>query len=344
MESGPQSYVEVRVRGRWIMVPTLDVNGNKVIAKGGWLKTATVRGEEMMETELEAPESYIKELREGGNRFIKADIFTFTQKLPATQPKHSYPMEWESVAAIHLTSFNQWWESLPQETRKNVRRSQKRGVAIKVKQFDDELVQGIREVNDDAPLRQGMRNAYYGKSLEETRKLYGEFEGRCDFICAYVESELIGFLHLIYRGDVASILNLTTKPSHFDKRPANALLAKAVEICGARSISYITYGLYNYGNKCDSPLREFKIRNGFQEILAPRFFVPLTLWGRLCMKAKLHRGLVGILPQSLILAGIGARAVWYNLATFMRRCSSTTERPNRNRQMERSIPPAGSNS
>ena len=57
------------------------------------------------------------------------------------------------------------------------------------------------------------------------------------------------------------------------------LIAKAVGICETQGISYITYGLYNYGNKRDSPLREFKIRNGFEEILVPRFFVPLTRGG-----------------------------------------------------------------
>jgi hypothetical protein len=122
---------------------------------------------------------------------------------------------------------------------------------------------------------------------------------------------MIGFLHLVYRGNVAAILNLTSKPSHFDKRPANALVAKAVEVCEARGISYISYGLYNYGNKRDSPLREFKIRNGFKEVLVPRYFVPLTLWGRLCIKAKLHRGLIGNLPHSVISAGIRARSLWY---------------------------------
>jgi hypothetical protein len=122
---------------------------------------------------------------------------------------------------------------------------------------------------------------------------------------------MIGFLHLVYRGNVAAILNLTSKPSHFDKRPANALVAKAVEICDARGISHISYGLYNYGNKRDSPLREFKIRNGFKEILVPRYFVPLTLWGRLCIKAKLHRGLIGNLPHPVIATGVRARALWY---------------------------------
>jgi hypothetical protein len=122
---------------------------------------------------------------------------------------------------------------------------------------------------------------------------------------------MIGFLHLIFREDVAAILNLTVKPSQLDKRPANALMAKAVEICEDRKLSYLSYGLYNYGNKRDSSLREFKIRNGFKEILVPRYFVPLTLWGRLCVKAKLHRGLIGNLPPVVVSAGVRAKALWY---------------------------------
>jgi Acetyltransferase (GNAT) domain len=337
-----EGSIQVRVRGRWVAVPAADVHGKKLVVRGKWLKTAVVRGEEMMDRQLENPEIFVETLRDK-NRPLKADIFTFTQKLPETQPKYSYPAELESIAAVHILSFKEWWESLPQETRKNVRRAQKRGVQVRLSEFDDNLIEGIREVNDASPLRQGTINAYYGKGFDETKERYGEFLGRCDFICAYFGEELIGFLHLIYRGDVASILNLTTKPSHFDKRPANALMARATETCEAKGISYLTYGRYNYGNKRDSPLREFKIRNGFKEILVPRFFVPLTPWGRLCMRAKLHRGLVGILPHSVITVGVGARALWYDFRAKISRCSSTSERPNRTRQTERSTPPAGSN-
>jgi hypothetical protein len=308
----PEGYIVIRVKGRWIKVPALDVNGKKLFAKGKWLKTAVVRGEEMMESELENPEVYIEKLKADKGRELKADIFSFTQKLPATRPKYSYPAERESIAAIHLVSFKGWWEGLPQETRKNVRRAQKRGVQVSIRELDDDLVQGIRGVNDDSPLRQGTANAYYGQSFDETKERYGEFVGRCDFVCAYFGEELIGFLHLVYRGGVASILNLTTKPSHFDKRPANALMAKAAEICEAKGVSYITYGQYNYGNKTHSPLRQFKTRNGFEEILVPRFYVPLTAWGKFCMRVKLHRGLIGVLPHSVITFGVNARTKWYN--------------------------------
>jgi hypothetical protein len=303
--------VEVRVKGQWVSVPVIEVKDDQLATRGKWIKIARVRGEEMKEKELEDPELYVAALKNSTDRRLQADIFSFMQKLPATQPKYAYQMEWESVAAIPLSSFKQWWEGLPQETRKNVRRAQKRGVEIRIVEFGEELLEGIRRVNDDSPMRQGTKNAYYGLTLGETKKRYCEFVGRCDFICAYAGQEMIGFLHLVYRGDVAAILNLTPKPSHFDKRPSNALLAKAVEICEVRGITHVSYGLYNYGNKRDSPLREFKIRNGFKEILVPRYFVPLTNWGRLCMNANLHRGLVGILPSSVISAGIRARAMWF---------------------------------
>lgn len=302
--------VEVRTRGRWVTIPGIEVNGDTLITTGRRLKIAKIRGEEMLEKDIEDPDLYLAALTNGGGQILKADIFTFAQRLPATQPRHSYPMEWESVAAIPLVGFKQWWEGLPQETRKNVRRSQKRGVVISVRELDQDIVEGIREVNDDSPLRQGMKNAYYGLTSEDTWKRYGEFNGRCDFLCAYSGTEMIGFLHLVYREHSAAVLNLTVKSSQLDKRPANALVAKAVEVCETRNLSHISYGLYNYGNKRDTPLREFKIRNGFQEILVPRYFVPITSWGKACMKVNLHRGLIGILPHSVISAGLRARALW----------------------------------
>lgn len=335
--------VEVRVKGNWITIPAVDVGGKNLIALGKRLRIASVRGEEMMLEELQHPETYISMLKGEAKPVLKADIFTFTQKPPSNTPRFSYLTEWDSVAAIHLNSFEEWWQNVPQETRKNVRRAQRRGVEVSIREFDDALIDGIREVNDDSPMRQGTRNGYYGKSAKETRKLYGEFVGRCDFICAHYDGRLIGFLHLVYRRDVASILNLTTAPSHFDKRPANALIAKAVEICAEKRISHIVYGLYNYGNKHDHPLRTFKIRNGFQELLMPRYFVPLTAWGKLCMKANLHRGAVGILPHRLITFLVDARAHWYKWTAFTSRRSSIVEQSICNRQMERSNPPAGSN-
>src|SRR5579863_537500 len=129
--------VEVRVKGRWVSVPVLEVNCDQLTTRGKWLKIARIRGEEMREEELENPEVYLSALKDDKEGVLKADIFSFAQKPPASHPKYSYPMEWESTAAICLVSAKQWWEGLPQESRKNVRRSQKRGVVIRVEEFGD---------------------------------------------------------------------------------------------------------------------------------------------------------------------------------------------------------------
>lgn len=108
--------VVVRIKGQWVAVPVMEVNGDKLIARGKWLKIAQVCSEEMMEKELKDPEIYLAALKNDTDQILKADIFSFTQKLPTTRPKYGYTMEWESVAAISLASFREWWEGLPQET------------------------------------------------------------------------------------------------------------------------------------------------------------------------------------------------------------------------------------
>jgi hypothetical protein len=335
--------VEISVKGKWITVPALSVEGKNIIVKGKWVKKAIVEAEEWLETDIQDPELCVRRLKEQESAALRADIFTFIQKLPATSPKYGYPMERHSIAAARITTFKEWWDKLPQETRKNVRRSQKRDVVVEVKSLDDELIRGIVEVNNDSPVRQKIRFAHYGKTFEQVKKDQSSFVDRSDFICAYLESELIGFMKVVYRGQVASILQMLPRASHYDKRPANALVAKAIELCEAKRISYLTYGMFNYGNKRDSSLRDFKIRNGFEEVLVPRFYIPLTIWGSFCVKLKLHRGLLGVLPHSVIAAALRVRTTWYDFKRGISRCSSMSERSNSDRQMGCSNPPAGSN-
>ena len=335
--------VEMSIKGKWFKVPALAVDGHNIVVRGRWIRMAIVHEEEWLDKEVEEPELFLRRLKANRSPALRADIFTFAQKPSATLPRYDYPIEWESVAAACTSSFKDWWEGLPQETRKNVRRSQKRGVVVQVKGLSDDLVEGIVGVNNDSPIRQKIPFAHYGKTFAQVKKDQSSFLDRSDFVCAYLGDELIGFLKIVYRGEVASILQLLPKASHADKRPANVLVAKAVELCQAKGIGLLTYGMFNYGNKRDSSLREFKIRNGFEERLVPRYYVPLTKWGALCFKAKLYRGLHGLLPHSLIKTIVNARAKWYELWHSRRRCSSTPEQPNRNRQMERSSPPAGSN-
>ena len=301
----------ISIKGKWVKVPALEMNDRTVVVKGRFLKTARVLDEEWSNIEIGEPEPYLRMLRENSVGRVRADIFTFTQKPPNTLSKYDYPTEPESVAVLRFNSFKEWWEGLPQETRKNVRRAQKRGVTVRVMQFDDEMVRGIVELNNESPVRQGRAFSHYGKTFDQVKKDYSSFLDRSDLVCAYCGEELIGLSKVVYREGIASVLQLLVKSSHYDKRPANATLAKVVEICDAKQIRCITYGLFTYGNKRNSPMQEFKSRNGFAEMLIPRYYVPLTRWGAFCMKLKIHRGLFGILPDGVLQLGLQARGRWY---------------------------------
>jgi hypothetical protein len=336
-----QNSIEVAVKGKWIKVPALEVNGKYIVVKGKWIKMAVIEAEEYLATDLGDPELCLRKLREQASDGLRADIFTFAQKLPSIVPTYNYHMEWDSVAAVRTNSFKDWWEKLPQATRKNVRRSQKRGVVVTNRELDDDLITRLMELNNECPVRAGRPYPHYGKSFDQTKKDQESFSDRRELIWAQVGSELIGFLKIVYRGKIASILHLLPKISQYDRRPANAMLAKAVELCEAKGISYLTYGMFNYANKQDSPIREFKSRNGFEEILVPRFYVPLTTKGAIGLKLRLHRGLHGLLPPIVISRIVDARTKWYKFK--LGRCSSMVEQSNRTRQKECSIPPAGSN-
>ena len=305
--------LQISVRGRWVDAPVVHVNGQTIVVKGNRIKIASLHDEEWLEEEIENPEACLAKLRQRG--VPRADIFRFVQKVPATTPRFSYPFDLRSDAVADVSNFKAWWESLPQETRKNVRRGQKRGVTVKVRSFDADVIRGISEVQNESPVRQGKPYPHYGKSFEQVKRDHGAFVDRCDFICAYSGEEFIGCLKLVYRGNVASILQLNSKIAHHDKRPSNILIAKAAEICEAKGIFYLTYGRFSYGNKGQAQLREFKERHGFNEMLLPAYYIPLTAWGRICVRTKLYRGVLEFVPKQWLAIGLNLRSKWYNSRT-----------------------------
>ena len=303
-------YVDRFDNGNWITVPSVEIEGFTSIVTGRWLRQATLDAEDCNERELPNPPAFIEQLLQHRANGFAADIFTFAQKLPYTARKYSYAMEGESVAAIRLTTFTEWWDGLPQESRKNVRRAAKKGVEIRLTNVDDDLVRAIVEINNETPIRQGRRFTHFGESFDHVKTDFLAFNERSDLLCAYVGSELVGLAKVIYCGDIAAIMKLQTKISHADKRPANALIAAAIERCYERRAPYVTYGLYRYGNQAWTSLMEFKARHGFEEIVVPRYYVPLSLKGTLMTRLNLHRGTVGVLPPALVQIGRNVRARW----------------------------------
>jgi len=304
------SPVTISVRGKAVSIPSAEVDGKTVIVSGKWIKMASVQSEDWLEGHvIEDPELFITRLKETS---LKADILTFSQKLPETRPRFKYSMEWENVAATPTTSFSEWWEQrLPQESRKNVRRAAKRGVDVRLAEFNDELICGISKIYNEAPLRQGRPFWHYGKDVATVKRENSSFLERSDFIGAYYRGELIGFVKLVYLGKVASLLQIVCMNSHYDKRPANALIAKAVELCEQKGMAYLIYGKFVYGNNYRSQLTEFKRRNGFERVLIPKYYVPLTTKGKFALRLRLHRDFKEMLPGPLIFFLTNLRARFY---------------------------------
>lgn len=292
------TYIETRVRGKNIQVPSSEVDGRTVLVKGKSFKIASVRDEDLVQGELvRDPGQFVAELKRSG---LKADVLTFFQRPPDVKPKFPYAVEWENYAVVPITTFDAWWEKLPQEARKNTRRAAKRGVVVKAVPFDDELARGIHKICNEAPVRQGKPFWHYGKDFEAIRAEHATYVERSEFIAAYFENELIGFIKWVYVDKLAYLLAILALNSHQDKRPMNALLAKGVEVCAQKGVSYMVYGNYIYGKKKDSSLVEFKRRNGFEQMDFPRYYMPLTLKGRLFTTLKLYRGMVGLLPAPML--------------------------------------------
>jgi hypothetical protein len=289
---------------------TIRVDSLEMVVTGRWLRTAAVHDENWHEgLVIDNPERFIIKLKESK---LKADIFTFAQKIPDCKPRYNYKIEWDDMAAIPITTYQDWWESLASDRRKDIKRAEKQGILVKTVEFNDELVKGIVEINNDIPLRQGKRFKHYGKDFDTVKREYATFPDRSEFIAAYFNDELAAILKIVYVGELACFLEILSKTKYNDKRPVNALISKAVEVAVENKKSYLTYGRFYYGNKKQSLFTDFKHRNGFERIIFPRYYVPLTAKGRVAIQFKLQLGLLGILPGFLISGFLNLRSYLYN--------------------------------
>lgn len=220
------------------------------------------------------------------------DVLSFWQRLPDTEPRHSYRMERDAIAALPLTTYEEWEKKIGSKTRNMVRRGEKKGVVVRRTEFDDEFVRGMTEIFNESPIRQGKPFWHYGKTFDTLKRDFSRFLFREEILGAYVGTELIGFIMLADGGRYALLGQIISKISHRDKAPNNLLMAKAVERCVERGFPYLVYAKWE-----DGTLGEFKQHNGFQRVELPRYHVPLTLKGRVFLGLKLQHGVSGLLPK-----------------------------------------------
>jgi hypothetical protein len=262
---------------------------------------------------LEDPEPMLEGLRNCGNRI---DLFTFMQRLPETSPKYSYPMEWDNLAVLPVSTFDHWWNhQIKSFPRNRARQAGKKGVVFREVPFDDALVKGIWEIYNETPIRQGRRFPHYGKDINTVHREGATYLDSSVFIGAFLGGSLIGFIKLVHDESrtQAGLMNILSMNRHRDKAPTNALIAEAVRSCAERGISYLVYANFAYGEKQASSLAHFKEVNGFARVDLPRYYVPLTAIGRAAFEFGLHRRLAERIPDSLAAKYRDLREAWYNL-------------------------------
>lgn len=302
----------ISAKGKDIVVPALKVNDAIIAVTGKILRIAWIYDEVWLDSRnLPNPVEIVDTLRCSKN---PSDIFTFAQRLPDVAPRYPYRFEWENVAAARIESYSSWFETqVDRSVRKHVRKSQREGIITEIIPFNDQLVEGICSIYNESKVRQGKPFWHYGKSFEQVKRENGTYLDRSIFICAYFGDELVGFIKVVIDGEVATMMQILSKASHFSKRPNNALISKTVEVCESRQVKYLIYGRYTYGKKDESTLIDFKAKNGFRKIEFPRYYVPLTARGHLAVKLGIHKGWTNLLPGSLTKTLVNLRSkynVW----------------------------------
>jgi hypothetical protein len=281
---------EIRVRGQLVRIGQLEAD---------------------MYEYLDDPVELLDGLR---NSHPRIDIFTFLQRPSDAVPKYSYPMEWDNLAVLPISTFDNWWDNqLGFKGRNKAKQASKKGVVVREAPFDDAFASGIWEIYNETPVRQGRRFPHFGKTLEQVRRMSATFSDSSIFIGAFFEEKLIGFMKLTTdrEGTQAGIMHIVSLIRHRDKAPTNALVAQAVQSCANRRISQLVYANFAYGKNERSSLSDFKERNGFKRVNVPRYYVPLTAIGWSALRLGLHRRLVDRLPGSWAAKYRDLRLAWY---------------------------------
>jgi hypothetical protein len=213
-------------------------------------------------------------------------LFSFWQRPPNTEPQFPYYYEWDPRAILPVSSYEHWLKKqIHKQARHKVSKAEKKGVVVRKSEFDDEFIRGMVTIFNESPIRQGFEFWHYGKDFETVKREFSRYLFREELYGAYFEGELIGFIFLVDAGHIARLGQIISMIRHRDKAPNNALIAKAVEVCATREVPFLSYGKWPMAGL----LRDFKRYNGFECMQVPRYYVPLSLKGRIALKFRLHR-------------------------------------------------------
>jgi hypothetical protein len=264
---------------------------------------------------VDDPGAMVAGLLESG---IRIDLFTFIQKLSQREHRYEYPMEYDNLAVLPVSTFDNWWKNqISGKTRNMARRAEKCGVVVREIAFDDALVAGISTIYNETPMRQGKRFWHFGKDIEAVRAENGTFLERSVFIGAFFEDSLIGYAKLVSdeNREQAGLMQILSMIGHRDKAPTNALITQAVRSCAERGIKNLVYSKFAYGSKQRDSLSDFKQHNGFERVDLPRYYVPCSMAGKAAFRLGLHHGIKHFIPEPALVQLRHLRSIVLNRQT-----------------------------
>jgi len=287
----------------------IKVCDQEIKVRGQLIRIAHIEGEKHVFPD--DPASVVEGLRKTSAR---ADVFTFLQGVSDPVPRYPYSYEFDNFAVLRVSTFDHWWnEQIRSYPRNRARQAEKRGVVLREVPFGDALIQGICGIYNETPVRQGKAFPHYGMTAERAREYAGTFLQDSIYLGAFLGDTMIGFAKLTMdrKRTQACLVHILSMAEHKDKAPTNALIAQAVRTCAEQKIAYLVYEHFNYGKKVGDSLSHFKEVNGFQRVDVPRYYVPVTLLGRMGLRLGLHHRLADRIPESMAGKLRDLRKAWY---------------------------------
>ena len=289
----------------------VDIGSIPIVITGNLLRIAQIKDEPWLADSITDPSNIVSKLKDVRPA---PDVFIFSQRLPDTQPHFNFHFEYDNFAAIPLSTHDHWLkDQVKPQARNKVRKAEKAGITTRLIEFDDVLVNGISAIYNETSVRQGRKFWHYQKDIPTVRRENATYLDRAEFIGAFLNDELVGFLKMVYVGQHAKVMQILSLVRHRDKAVTNALLSKAVEICSSKQLTHLVYANFSYGNKGEDSLSDFKRGNAFIRIDIPKYFVPLTMKGRAALALRLHRSPADLLPRWLIVTLLATRKRWLSL-------------------------------
>lgn len=310
--SAPQSELEcgkVHLREAMVSGVPASINcvevGNQIFSiSGGWLRTVGLEDE--WYDDVSDPASIISALEETNN--VRADLFTFWQRPPAEEPAFDYWHDFDELALLPISSYEDWWKgTIKSRVRTSIRKAAKRGVEVREVEYNDAFIEGMVGIFNESRIRQGRAFWHYGKDFETVKQQFSRYVHRERMIGAYFRGEMIGFVMLGNAGSFSLLGQILSSARHRDKATNSVLVAKSVELAAEYGHEHLAYWYWT-----NDSLTEFKRRCGFQRVRVPRYYVPLSLKGRIALEAGLHKGVRQRMPEPVRHSLRKLRSRWYS--------------------------------